>query len=213
MARGNTRHTSIPACTCTVARLRAIAPSAAPGLQVTELQVVTTGDRIQESPARGGGRQGRVRQGDRGGAARGQGGSGRALDQGRARPVGAGPSDRVHPRAGRSARRESFRGRDLPFEQLAAGQRVGTSSLRRSVAARPARVRILPTFPCAEMWTHAFEGGGKATWTQRWLALAGLTRCGAAGSGPRKVLSPELCIPAVGQGALGIECPRGRTIA
>jgi hydroxymethylbilane synthase len=89
------------------------------------------------------------------------------------------------------------------FEQLPAGSRIGTSSLRRAVQLRAWRsdIAIVPLRgnvdtrlrKCAEGVVDAVV-----------LARAGLARLGLEDR-ITETLTPERCIPAVGQGALGIE--------
>lgn len=91
----------------------------------------------------------------------------------------------------------------MPLGALPSGTRVGTSSLRRSVQLRAWRadLEIIPVRgnvdtrlrKCAEGLLDAVV-----------LARAGLVRLGLVDR-VTETLSPERCIPAVGQGALGIE--------
>ncbi len=87
---------------------------------------------------------------------------------------------------------------------LPPGARVGTSSLRRSaqVLMRRPDLRIVPLRGNANTRMRKLESGEcDATL----LALAGLQRLGMEGVA-RSVLSVEEMLPAVAQGALGIEC-------
>ena len=89
------------------------------------------------------------------------------------------------------------------FEELPAGSKVGTSSLRRTVMLRHARpdLEYVPVRgnvdtrlrKCAEGVVDAVV-----------LAYAGLRRLGLA-ERATQVLDPSACLPAVGQGALAIE--------
>jgi hydroxymethylbilane synthase len=87
---------------------------------------------------------------------------------------------------------------------LPAGARVGTSSLRRGAQVLMHRpdLRVVPLRGNANTRMRKLETGAcDATL----LALAGLERLGLVGMA-RSVLSVEEMLPAVAQGALGIEC-------
>jgi hydroxymethylbilane synthase len=88
--------------------------------------------------------------------------------------------------------------------ELADGARVGTSSLRRSTMLKRARpdLQIGPLRGNVDTRLRKLEEGEVDAIV---LAYAGLRRLGM-GERASEVLSPELCLPAVGQGALGIEC-------
>jgi hydroxymethylbilane synthase len=89
------------------------------------------------------------------------------------------------------------------LEGMPAGAVVGTSSLRRSA-------QILERYPALEMRLLRGNVETRITKLDRGdydavvLAVAGLTRLGLA-SRIRTQLALELCLPAPGQGALGIE--------
>ncbi|WP_437869919.1 hydroxymethylbilane synthase [Sorangium sp. So ce363] len=88
--------------------------------------------------------------------------------------------------------------------ELPAGARVGTSSLRRAVALREVRPDLVIEPVRGNVDTRlrkVFDGVFDAVV----LALAGLKRLGLEGRAT-EVLSPEVSLPAIGQGALGIEC-------
>lgn len=90
---------------------------------------------------------------------------------------------------------------------LAKGARVGTSSLRRGaqVLMRRPDLQIVPLRGNANTRMRKLESGEcDATL----LALAGLQRLGMEGVA-KSVLSVEEMLPAVAQGALGIECREG----
>ncbi|MFN0061297.1 MAG: hydroxymethylbilane synthase [Myxococcaceae bacterium] len=93
---------------------------------------------------------------------------------------------------------------DTPFRALPKNARVGTASVRRACQLRAARpdIEIVPLRgnvqrrldKMVEMGLHGAV-----------LAMAGLKRLGLE----RRVteaLSPELCLPSVGQGALALQC-------
>ena len=94
--------------------------------------------------------------------------------------------------------------------QLPAGSRVGTSSLRRSVqlaAARP-DLEFVPFRGNVDTRLRKLqEGVAEATL----LARCGLVRLGVWDEIRGETLTPETCLPAVGQGALAIEIRAGDT--
>lgn len=87
---------------------------------------------------------------------------------------------------------------------LPAGARVGTSSLRRSVSLRRARpdLEFLPVRGNVDTRLKKAESG---EFDAVVLAYAGLRRLGFAARAT-EVLDPAISLPAIGQGALGIEC-------
>lgn len=93
----------------------------------------------------------------------------------------------------------------VPFEQLPGGAIVGTSSLRRSAqlsAVRPDLqiqwIRGNIDTRLAKLKTDAYDA--------IILAAAGLHRMGWAKEVITQYLPTDICVPAVGQGALAIEC-------
>ncbi|MBI5537228.1 MAG: hydroxymethylbilane synthase [Deltaproteobacteria bacterium] len=176
------------------------------GLSVAELLVVTTGDRIQDRPlAEVGGKGVFVKEIEE------------ALIERRADfavhsikdvpglladglrigcvPLRADPRDVLVSRTGAG------------FAQLPAGASVGTSSLRRSVLLHKARPDL--TFvPLRGNVDTRLRKVREGVVDAAILAKAGLDRLGLADA-ISEILAPELCIPAVGQGALGIECREG----
>jgi hydroxymethylbilane synthase len=92
-------------------------------------------------------------------------------------------------------------------EQLPRGARVGTSSLRR-------RCQLLHRRPDLDVRELRGNVGTRLERLERGdfdalvLAAAGLRRLGLAQRGAAP-LSPELMLPAVGQGVLGVECRAG----
>ena len=186
-------------CRAFVARLRALDAS----LDLEELQVVTTGDKIQDRPlSEVGGKGLFVKEIEE------------ALLDGRADlavhsikdvpgvvparlviacvPKREDPRDvLVSPQYGTLAA--------LPL-----GARVGTSSLRRAVALKAVRPDLVITPLRGNVDTRlrkVDEGEHDAIV----LARAGLVRLGLEARAT-EILSPEVSLPAVGQGALGIEC-------
>ena len=97
------------------------------------------------------------------------------------------------------------------YENLAAlpaGARVGTSSLRREcqLRARYPQLVIEPLRGNVQTRLRKLDAG---QYDAIILAAAGLKRLGL-GARIRNEISPEHSLPAVGQGALGIECLAGR---
>ncbi|MEK4514332.1 hydroxymethylbilane synthase [Paenibacillus sp. FSL H8-0122] len=90
------------------------------------------------------------------------------------------------------------------LEGLPPGARVGTSSLRRSsqLAALRPDLLIEPVRGNIDSRLKKLESG---EYDAILLAAAGLSRMGWQGR-ITAYLPPEVCLPAVGQGALGIEC-------
>jgi len=96
---------------------------------------------------------------------------------------------------------------NLPLAELPHGARVGTSSLRRACQLKAYRpdlqlesIRGNIDTRLKKLETEGFDA--------ILLAAAGLQRIGWLDR-VSEYLSPELCVPAVGQGALGIECREG----
>jgi hydroxymethylbilane synthase len=89
------------------------------------------------------------------------------------------------------------------FKDLPSGAKVGTSSLRRTVQLRAVRpdLEYVPLRGNVDTRLRRCEEGVVDAVV---LAYAGLRRLGRA-SEVTELLSPEICLPAVGQGALGIE--------
>jgi hydroxymethylbilane synthase len=90
------------------------------------------------------------------------------------------------------------------LDALPTGARVGTSSLRRMVALQRARpdLEVVPLRGNVDTRLRKVDEGECDAIV---LARAGLVRLGLAGRAT-EVLAPEVSLPAVGQGALGIEC-------
>lgn len=92
------------------------------------------------------------------------------------------------------------------FEQLPQGAQVGTASLRRQsqlLALRP-DLRITPLRGNVETRLRKLDAGQYAAII---LASAGLTRLGLANR-ITEYLDVQRCVPAAGQGVVGIECRR-----
>ena len=95
----------------------------------------------------------------------------------------------------------SFRGETL--DNLPRGARIGTSSLRRAAQLRQFR----PDFQIIEIRGNVdtrLRKLAEGEYDAVVLAKAGIVRLGHA-SRVTEVLSPEIVLPAVGQGALGVE--------
>ncbi|HTV20784.1 MAG TPA: hydroxymethylbilane synthase [Polyangiaceae bacterium] len=89
------------------------------------------------------------------------------------------------------------------FKDLPSGAKVGTSSLRRTVQLRAVRpdLEYVPLRGNVDTRLKRCEEGVVDAVV---LAYAGLRRLGR-GDVITELLSPDVCLPAVGQGALGIE--------
>jgi hydroxymethylbilane synthase len=90
------------------------------------------------------------------------------------------------------------------LEALPKGAKVGTSSLRRAVSLRAARpdLDIVPMRGNVDTRLRKVDDGECDAIV---LARAGLVRLGLQARATA-ILEPEVSLPAVGQGALGIEC-------
>ncbi len=196
-----TRKSALALAQCRAFVARLVAAHA--GLETDELQVVTTGDRVQDRPlAEIGGKGLFVKEIEE------------ALLAGRAHlavhsikdvPAVAQPGlvlacipERESPWDALVAPRFS----DLA--SLPAGARVGTGSLRRLVELRRARpdLTIVPLRGNVDTRLRKVDAG---EYDAIVLAHAGLRRLGL-GHRATSVLTADDCLPAVGQGALGIEC-------
>jgi hydroxymethylbilane synthase len=176
------------------------------GLRVEELHVITTGDKIQDRPlADIGGKGLFVKEIEE------------AILEGRADiaihslkdvppvlapglVIGCIP-EREDPRDALVTRSGAL------LEELPAGSKVGTSSLRRSVqllAWRP-DLQVVPLRGNVDTRLRKCEEGVVDAIV---LACAGLSRLGLKDR-VTQVLPPDRCIPAIGQGALGIELRAG----
>ncbi len=180
-------------------RLRAVHPD----IEVDELHVVTTGDRIQDRPlADIGGKGLFVKEIEK------------ALIDGQAQfavhsikdvPGEIAPGLHFACVPAREDPRDAFFSRTGErLEQVAAGTRVGTSSLRRQVMIARARPDLVFAPLRGNVDTRmrkVREGIVDATV----LACAGMRRLDRLDEAT-ELLLPEVSLPAVGQGALGIEC-------
>lgn len=103
---------------------------------------------------------------------------------------------------------DAFVSNDFPdIDGLPENARVGTSSLRRAsqlLAMRP-DLQILPLRGNVETRLAKLDGGQYEAIV---LAVAGLTRLGLEAR-IMATLTPRQCLPAIGQGVIGIECRSG----
>lgn len=173
-----------------------------PGLVVEELHVVTTGDRIVDRPLADIGGKGLFLKEIE-----------EAIVEGRADLAVHSMKDvppELHPALAITCVPEREDPRDVvitragvPFLELPEHGRVGTSSLRRSVQLRARRPDIEIVNVRGNVGTRirkCVEGEVDAVV----LARAGLNRLGLEGK-VTETFSTEVCLPAVGQGALAIE--------
>ncbi len=177
--------------------------AANPGLEIEELHVVTSGDKIQDRPLQEVGGKGLfIKEIEE------------ALLDGQAdfavhsiKDVPAELADSLHLAAipPREDPRDVVVTRDNePLASQAKGARVGTSSLRRKcmlLAVRP-DLEIGPLRGNVDTRLRKLDEGQVDAIV---LAMAGLRRLGLEGRAS-DTLAPETMLPAVGQGALGIEC-------
>ncbi|TKC15643.1 hydroxymethylbilane synthase [Robertmurraya kyonggiensis] len=98
----------------------------------------------------------------------------------------------------------------IPLKDLKGGAVIGTSSLRRAA-------QLLAVRPDLEIkWIRGnidtrLEKLNTEDYDAIILAAAGLSRMGWASDVITEFLEPEVCLPAVGQGALSIECRENDT--
>jgi hydroxymethylbilane synthase len=174
-----------------------------PGLAVEELHVVTSGDRIQDRPlADIGGKGLFVKEIEE------------ALLDGRAHiavhsfkdvPAELAPGLVIACVPVREDPRDVFISRNgAPLAELPHGARVGTSSLRRAIALKQRRpdLEIVPLRGNVDTRLRKMVEGHIDAVV---LAFAGLRRLGLEAR-VTEVLEPDMMLPAIGQGALAIEC-------
>ncbi|HKK04663.1 MAG TPA: hydroxymethylbilane synthase [Gammaproteobacteria bacterium] len=92
------------------------------------------------------------------------------------------------------------------FEALPPGARVGTSSLRRQCQLRALRPDLTILDLRGNVGTR-LDKLDRGDYDAIILAAAGLKRLGLS-ERVREHLAPDVCLPAIGQGAVGIECRR-----
>ncbi|PYU22810.1 MAG: hydroxymethylbilane synthase [Acidobacteria bacterium] len=91
----------------------------------------------------------------------------------------------------------------LKLDQLPSGARIGTSSLRRQAQLRHYR-RDLEMLDMRGNVDTRLAKVAQGNYDAIILAKAGLDRLGKAGQ-ISEIVPPEICLPAAGQGAIGIE--------
>jgi len=177
-----------------------------PGLSLTELQVVTTGDRIQDRPlAEVGGKGLFVKEIEEALLDRRADLAVHSIkDVPGALPAGLALAC-VPPRE--DPRDVIVAPAHGTLAALPRGARVGTSSLRRRLALLAARpdLDVVALRGNVDTRLRKVDAGEVAAIV---LARAGLLRLGL-GARATEVLSPDVCLPAVGQGALGVETREG----
>jgi len=188
-------------CRAFVARLQA-----ASGVTTEELQVVTSGDRIQDRPlADIGGKGLFVKEIEEALLERRADFAVHSIkDVPGALPEGLGI---VCIPAREDARDVLVAPVHRTLDALPAGARVGTSSLRRLVALKSRRpdLDFVPVRGNVDTRLRKVDGG---EFDAIVIARAGLVRLGLEGRAT-EILSTDVSLPAVGQGALGIECRTG----
>ena len=125
-------------------------------------------------------------------------------------PVNLPPGFVIAAIAQREDPRDAFvSNRFASVDDLPRGSRVGTSSLRRESQLRARRpdLDVQPVRGNVQTRLRKLDEGG---FDAILLAAAGLKRLGLEAR-IRSLLTPEESLPAVGQGALGIECRSDRT--
>lgn len=104
--------------------------------------------------------------------------------------------------------RDAFISKDgSSFQSIPAGSRIGTSSLRRIAQLKNARPDLVFESVRGNIDTRLRKLRA-GEFDAIVLAAAGLHRMGWE-SEITQYLSPEICLPAIGQGILGIECRQG----
>lgn len=176
-----------------------------PGLEVEELHIVTSGDRFQDRPLQEIGGKGLfIKEIEE------------ALLDGRADfaihsikdvPAELAPGLTIAATPRREDPRDVLVTRGGGIESLPHGAVVGTSSMRRALQLKERRgdLRTVPLRGNVDTRLAKLEAGEIDAIV---LAYAGLRRLDLAARASH-VLSPEEMLPAVGQGALGIECRAG----
>lgn len=94
---------------------------------------------------------------------------------------------------------------NVPFQDLPKGAIIGTSSLRRAAQLLAARPDIKIKWIRGNIETR-IRKLKEEDYDAIILAVSGLKRVGLSESLITEYLAPDICVPAVGQGALAIEC-------
>lgn len=180
--------------------------AAHPGLEVVEKHVVTTGDRVTDRPLyEVGGKGVFLKEIEEALAARE---ADFAVHSIKDVPAELAPGlvlAAVPPREDARDALVSRSGQTLA--ELPAGARVGTSSLRRVTLLRAARPDLV-FVPLRGNVDTRLRKVDEGELDAAVLASAGLRRLGRA-ERITELLDPAVCLPAIGQGALGIECRAG----
>ncbi len=174
-----------------------------PGLEVEELHVTTTGDRIQDKSLADIGGKGLFIKEIEEALLEGQ--ADFAVHSMKDLPADLAPGLRIACVPERQDARDAFISQKAPsLAELPLGSRVGTSSLRRAVQLGMTRsdLEIVPLRGNVDTRLRRAEEGHVDAII---LACAGLIRLGWADRITER-LPPEQCLPAVAQGALAIEC-------
>lgn len=174
-----------------------------PGLAVEELQVVTSGDKDQTSRLSDIGGKGLfVKELEEALYARA---ADLAVHSIKDVPAALAPGLVIGCVPPREDPRDALIGRGgARLADLPQGARVGTSSLRRALCLKRARPDLVIE-PLRGNVDTRLRRVDEGAYDAAVLALAGLRRLGLEGRAT-EVLEPEVSLPAVGQGALGIEC-------
>lgn len=180
--------------------------TAATGVETRELHVTTTGDRIQDRALNQIGGKGLfIKEIEE---ALLDGSADVAVHSLKDVPAELAPGLRLACIPKREDARDVIKTRTgVRFEELPAGARVGTSSLRRTVMLQRLRpdLAFVPLRGNVDTRLRKCEEGEIDAVI---LAAAGLNRLGFQ-TRYTHVIEPEVCLPAVGQGALGIEIRTG----
>ena len=174
-----------------------------PGLAIEELHIVTSGDKTQDKPLQDIGGKGLfIKELEE------------ALLDGRADfavhsikdvPAELAPSLKIACIPAREDARDALVARDgLTLATLPPGAKVGTGSLRRIVSLQAARPDLVFE-PVRGNVDTRMRKVAEGQFDAVVLAFAGLRRLGWADRAT-EVIAPEISLPAIGQGALGIEC-------
>ncbi|HKQ71533.1 MAG TPA: hydroxymethylbilane synthase [Polyangiaceae bacterium] len=177
-----------------------------PEVKVSELLVVTTGDKITDVPLANVGGKGLFTKEIEEALERGE--AHFAVHSFKDVPAELSPKFEIGCVPRRADARDVIVTRSgAPFADLPKGARVGTSSLRRALQLSMARPDLvtLPVRGNVDTRLRKLEG---TEYDAVVLARAGLERLGLEAR-ITETLAPELVIPAPGQGALAIECRAG----
>ncbi|RMD78740.1 MAG: hydroxymethylbilane synthase [Gammaproteobacteria bacterium] len=177
-----------------------------PGLAVELVGMSTQGDRILDTPlAKVGGKGLFVKELEQGLL---DGRADLAVHSMKDVPVSFPPGLHLPVVCRREDPRDAFvSNRYASLEELPPGARVGTSSLRRQVQLRARRPDLEVLDLRGNVGTR-LDRLDRGEYEAIVLAVAGLRRLGLEGR-IRRPLEPDESLPAIGQGAIGIECRQG----